>query len=72
MRLYLGYSLLLMGILIGTAYFMSYIIEEGVQCFSSVDTNWIILGGLYGFAFILGLVCWIYVVCFWIRNFEMF
>ena len=72
MRLYLGYSLLLMGTMIGTGYFISYIIEEGVKCYSSVDINWIILGILYGLALVLGLICWIYVVCFWGRNFDLF
>ena len=53
----------IMGLIIGTGFFASYIVEEGIKCLASIDLYWIIIGGLYALALVLLLICWIYLIC---------
>ena len=62
-HLYIWYSIAIMGMLIGTGFYASYIIEEGIDCLSNIRTDWLILAGAFGTALIFLIICWIIVVC---------
>lgn len=47
--------------MIGTGYYLTYIVEYGVRCLEYVLSDWIILFIFIGLTFICLLVCWIYI-----------
>ena len=53
----------MLGVMVGTGYYLSYIVEEGIKCLSSIQTDWLVLGGLYGLALVCLAICWVYLVC---------
>lgn len=62
-RLYLGYSLALLGTMVGFGYFLTYLVEEGINCLSYIYHDWVVFIVLLGLALLLLLICWIYLFC---------
>jgi hypothetical protein len=71
-RLYVGYSIGLLGITVAVGYYASYIIEEGIICLGAINLNLIIIGSAFFGGMIMMLVAWIYLLVFWIKNRQVF
>jgi hypothetical protein len=63
-RLYIGFSLALMGVMVSFGYFMTYLIEEGVQCLDSLYSDWVAIVVLQGIALAMLSICWWYLLLF--------
>lgn len=63
-RLYVGFSLAIMGVMVSFSYFMTYLIEEGVKCLDYLFSDWLAIVVLQGIALAMLFICWGYLLVF--------
>ncbi len=68
----MGYSVALLGQMIGVGYYVSYIVEMGINCLGSVNMDWVVLLVLLILALVLLLICWIFLFVFRLRTMKYF
>jgi hypothetical protein len=62
----------MLGAMVGTGYYTSYLIEYGIKCLGSIVTDWLLLAILFGVSLVLLLICWIYLVFFRTKTKQPF